>query len=720
MVDPDMGAWRYTYDPLGNLIAQTDAVGVVTRLEYDRLNRLTHKAYELPAGSATAATPATSYAYDQLPDGSPVQNGIGRRVQMSDGAGSVTWGYDLQGRVTSEARTFSGAYAQLANTQDGGAYLTRYEYNAADWVTAVTYPDGERVTTGYTRRGLMQWQAGSMVGDIVLDTTYNALGQMTSQTTGDGLTTTYEYYPAHLGNHRLLQMRVGEGELHLAYTYDKASNINAIYDASRGVMGERIAYRYDHLDRLVSAKNEGGTLAGYTLAYEYDAVGNLTARSAAGQATHYHYLSAQPHAVSHVGDDRYLYDTNGNMITRTEDGVTYTQRWNAFNKLASVTWQRDGSACKIQFIYDGDGNRLLKVTEQAGQETTTYYAGRMFEKQFNTTVNRLGEGALSSGNCAGATHGVTDYGFTGQRNEAEFGLMDFNARYYSPRLGRFISPNTIVPDPLKGDQFNRYAFARGNPLKYIDPSGHIAICFQGGFNTSTEGATDNEITAGALQMCTETLGQAGYDQAAHGAIHYLNNGVNAIEFAYNEILKAKATNPAEPILITGYSWGGAAALDLAHQLSGAVPTPWGSVQIADPIPVNLLFLIDPEEDFRGSAPWLGVPASGACHQSSGDGCPIAPIETSPNTRWTQLNVPSNVMSAYNIWATQESSPEWLPQNGMNHIEGALNIGLAEIMINGNNVPVTHGSIVYTAVGSNPKTREYMAGAMYNALWWGPQ
>ena len=50
--------------------------------------------------------------------------------------------------------------------------------------------------------------------------------------------------------------------------------------------------------------------------------------------------------------------------------------------------------------------------------------------------------------------------------------MDYNARYYSARLGRFISPDTIVPEPKSGRGFNRYRYARNNPLKYTDPSGH--------------------------------------------------------------------------------------------------------------------------------------------------------------------------------------------------------------------------------------------------------
>ncbi|MCP4368626.1 MAG: RHS repeat-associated core domain-containing protein [Deltaproteobacteria bacterium] len=67
---------------------------------------------------------------------------------------------------------------------------------------------------------------------------------------------------------------------------------------------------------------------------------------------------------------------------------------------------------------------------------------------------------------------VTDFGFTSQRNERGFGLMDYNARYYSPVLGRFVSPDSIVPEPGSSGGFNRYRYARNNPLKYVDPSGH--------------------------------------------------------------------------------------------------------------------------------------------------------------------------------------------------------------------------------------------------------
>jgi RHS repeat-associated protein len=65
----------------------------------------------------------------------------------------------------------------------------------------------------------------------------------------------------------------------------------------------------------------------------------------------------------------------------------------------------------------------------------------------------------------------TDITFTAQRSDAT-GLYFYNARYYSGVLGRFISADTIVPEPGNPQALNRYAYVFNNPLKYLDPSGH--------------------------------------------------------------------------------------------------------------------------------------------------------------------------------------------------------------------------------------------------------
>jgi len=52
------------------------------------------------------------------------------------------------------------------------------------------------------------------------------------------------------------------------------------------------------------------------------------------------------------------------------------------------------------------------------------------------------------------------------------GLYDYRARWYEPTLGRFVQPDTLVPEPGKPQDLNRYTYVRNNPLKYQDPSGH--------------------------------------------------------------------------------------------------------------------------------------------------------------------------------------------------------------------------------------------------------
>ena len=52
------------------------------------------------------------------------------------------------------------------------------------------------------------------------------------------------------------------------------------------------------------------------------------------------------------------------------------------------------------------------------------------------------------------------------------GLYYYNARYYAPSLGRFLSADTLVPDPQNPQSLNRYAYVLNRPLNYSDPTGH--------------------------------------------------------------------------------------------------------------------------------------------------------------------------------------------------------------------------------------------------------
>jgi RHS repeat-associated protein len=82
----------------------------------------------------------------------------------------------------------------------------------------------------------------------------------------------------------------------------------------------------------------------------------------------------------------------------------------------------------------------------------------------------------------------TDYTFTGQRKDNSAGLMYYNARYYDSYLNRWTQPDTIVANPFDPQELNRYSYARNNPVRYTDPSGHCPFCIVGALGGALGGA----------------------------------------------------------------------------------------------------------------------------------------------------------------------------------------------------------------------------------------
>jgi RHS repeat-associated protein len=67
----------------------------------------------------------------------------------------------------------------------------------------------------------------------------------------------------------------------------------------------------------------------------------------------------------------------------------------------------------------------------------------------------------------------TDYRFTGQKYEAQAGgLYQMGARWYDSALGRWLSPDTLVPEARNPQSLNRYTYVGNSPLRFVDPTGH--------------------------------------------------------------------------------------------------------------------------------------------------------------------------------------------------------------------------------------------------------
>jgi len=78
----------------------------------------------------------------------------------------------------------------------------------------------------------------------------------------------------------------------------------------------------------------------------------------------------------------------------------------------------------------------------------------------------------------------TAYQYTGQLSQMEeVGLYHYGAKWFDPAGAHFTQADTLIPELYNPLDWDRYAYGRGNPLKYTDPTGHMV-------------ASDNDKEAG--------------------------------------------------------------------------------------------------------------------------------------------------------------------------------------------------------------------------------
>ncbi|CAC9424519.1 hypothetical protein [uncultured Gammaproteobacteria bacterium] len=63
------------------------------------------------------------------------------------------------------------------------------------------------------------------------------------------------------------------------------------------------------------------------------------------------------------------------------------------------------------------------------------------------------------------------YRYTGKEGDDSSGLSYYGARYLAPWLARWTSPDSA--GAVNG--LNLYVYVGNNPLKYIDPTGHVKV-----------------------------------------------------------------------------------------------------------------------------------------------------------------------------------------------------------------------------------------------------
>ena len=77
--------------------------------------------------------------------------------------------------------------------------------------------------------------------------------------------------------------------------------------------------------------------------------------------------------------------------------------------------------------------------------------------------------------CGGESGANVEICYTGQVYDKETGLYYYNARFYDPEDGRFLTQDTYRGENMEPDTLHLYAYCANNPVNYVDPSGHAAL-----------------------------------------------------------------------------------------------------------------------------------------------------------------------------------------------------------------------------------------------------
>ncbi len=160
----------------GDLVSRTDARGIRTCYRYDALHRLTQKNY-------SDTTPTVTLTYDTAdPLGINGQvNLVGRLSSeyTSSNTGSA-FSYDPVGRRTNDWQITPQVWGS-------SAFEYTYTYNLGGQAVAADYTRGAGLSLAYDLAGRPLSEASSVGGTLISALTYNALGQETGATLGNGI-----------------------------------------------------------------------------------------------------------------------------------------------------------------------------------------------------------------------------------------------------------------------------------------------------------------------------------------------------------------------------------------------------------------------------------------------------------------------------------------------------------------------------------------------------
>ncbi|MBZ5695909.1 MAG: RHS repeat-associated core domain-containing protein [Acidobacteriia bacterium] len=297
--------------------------------------------------------------------------------------------------------------------------------------------------------------------------------------------------------------------------------------------------------------------------YTLDQWANLTAIGVASSA--YNGCTQESLSVTAATNNRlssagFSYDLSGNTLA---DGVN-SYAWNAESEMKS--------AAGVNYTYDGDGNRvqkssgkiywygagkeILDESDASGNFTNEYVffggkriamrnvtSGSIFyyaNDMLGSTSKIVQDGQTTpcydadfypyGGERVATNTCPQNYKFEGKERDTETGNDDFGARYYSSRIGRWLSSDwSSVPVPVpyanltNPQTLNLYAMVSDNPESFSDLDGHC-----GNDNNWWECFTDNMKTSADATKQAATISYHAFTDLANQTAGDLGAGVGLI------------------------------------------------------------------------------------------------------------------------------------------------------------------------------------------------
>ncbi len=368
-IDPLGSVELYAYDATDNLNQRTDRLGRIVETSFDDLDRLTTEVWRNPDRSLANTV---NYTYDLASN----------LVRIQDSVCDLHFTWDSLNRATQEKvsgpnglptsildNTFDAVgnrltVADTINGQAGGVNM--YSYDALDRMTRIV-------------------QTGTGVANKRVDMQYNALGQMTTLARFADIAgvapvaaTIYAFDTLNRISgitHRNTANAVLDS---FAYQYDAASRITRITDIDGPT-----DFQYDTRDQLTAAAHSDPTNLDET--YAYDATGNRLSsqRHGAGYVVGDGVAgTADNNRLTSDGTYRYVYDAEGNLLTRTQiaGGAVREFAWDHRNRLTRITDRPSvgGQPTQVvEFTYDALNRRIAKKVDatpaDAVDGTITYF-----------------------------------------------------------------------------------------------------------------------------------------------------------------------------------------------------------------------------------------------------------------------------------------------------------------------------------------------------------